>query len=181
MAIASSDTESESDSEDEDEVYSEIPKSELVSMVKDSIRICIKKSNELRISRKSYLIMADEVDKLRTINRSQQMMLQFMGQKHLALKQSISDGIPYEPMIEHELAFEEFMWSGLDRSKLTSIMYHVSKNNGEGVGFTENLCDRNGKSLKKSLNDGISEEDILKGYKHYFGETGLIEEPELKV
>src|SRR4030065_384615 len=63
--------------------------------------------------------MADEVDKLRTINRSQQMMLQYMGQKHLALKQSISDGIP--------------------------------------------------------------KEDILKGYKHYFGETGVIEEPELKV
>src|SRR4030065_984601 len=100
MAIASSDTESESESEtyseDEDEVYSKTSKSELVSMVKDSIRLCIKKSNELKIARKSYLIMADEVDKLRTINRSQQMMLQFMGQKHLALKQSISDGIPYE-------------------------------------------------------------------------------------
>src|SRR4030065_1063951 len=111
MAIASSNTESESesesDSEDEDEVYSKTPKSELVSMVKDSITLSIKKSNELKIARKSYLIMVDEVDKLRTINRSQQMMLQFMGQKHLALKQSISDGIPYEPVIEHELAFEE--------------------------------------------------------------------------
>src|SRR4030043_141188 len=114
MAIASSDTESESesetDSEDEDEVYSKTSKSELVSMVKDSIRLCIKKSSELKIARKSYLLIADGVEKLRTINRSQQMMLQFMGQKHLALKQSISDGIPYEPVIEHELAFEEFMW-----------------------------------------------------------------------
>ena len=109
------------------------------------------------------------------------MMLQFMGQKHLALKQSISDGIPYEPVIEHELAFEDFMWAGLDRSKLASIMYHVSRNKGEGIGFTENLFDWNGKSLKKSLNDGIPKEDILKGYKHYFGETGVIEEPELKV
>src|SRR4030065_708148 len=183
MAIASSDTESESesDSEDEYEVYSKTPKSELVSMVKDSIRLCIKKSNELKIARKSYLIMADEVDKLRIINRSQQMMLQFMGQKHLALKQSISDGIPYEPVIEHELAFEEFMWSGLDRRKLASIMYHVSRNECEGIGFTENFFDRHGKSLKKNLNDEISEEDILKGYKHYFGETGVIKEPELKV
>src|SRR4030042_4968650 len=185
MAIASSDTEfeseSESDSEDEDEVYSKTPKSELVSMVKDSIRLCIKKSIELKIGRKSYLIMADEVDKLITINRSQQMMLQLMGQKHLALKQSISDGIPYEPVIEHELAFEEFMWSGLDRSKLASIMYHVSKNEGEGIGFTENSFDRHGKSLKRNVNDGIPKEDILKGYKHYLGETGVIEEPELKV
>ena len=110
-------------------------------MVKDSIRLCMKKSNELKIARKSYLIMFDEVDKLRAINRNQQMMLQCMGQKHLALKQSISDGIPYEPVIEHELAFEEFMWSGLDRSKLASIMSHVSKNEGEGIGFTEKSFD----------------------------------------
>src|SRR4030042_1868694 len=185
MAIESSDTESESesetDSEDEDEVYSKTSKSELVSMVKDSIRLCIKKSNELKIARKSYLIMADEVDKLRTINRSQQTMLQFMGQKHLTIRQSISDGIQYEPVIEHELAFEEFMWPGLDRSKLASIMYHVSKNEGEGIGFTETSFDRHDKSLKRNLNEGIPKEDILKGYKHYFGETGLIEEPELKV
>src|SRR4030043_843765 len=185
MATTSSETESESesetDSEDEDEVYSKTSKSELVSMVKDSIRLCIKKSNELKIARRSYLIMADEVNKLRTINRSQQMMLKFMGQKHLALKQSISDGIPYEPVIEHELAFEEFMWSGLDRSNLASIMYHVSKNKGECIGFTGNVFDKNGNPLKKNLNDGIPKEDILKGYKHYFGETGVIEEPELKV
>src|SRR4030067_1970618 len=99
----------------------------------------------------------------------------------MKIRDSISDGIPYEPVIEHELAFEEFMWSGLDRSKLASIMYHVSKNEGEGIGFTKNLFDRHGKSLKKNLNDGIPKEDILKGYKQYFGETGVIEEPKLKV
>src|SRR4030067_2120365 len=185
MAIASSDTESESesetDSEDEDEVYSKTSKSELVSMVKDSIRLCIKKSNELKIARKSYLIMVDEVDKLRTINRSQQMMLQFMGQKHLALKQSISDGIPYEPVIEHELAFEEFMWSGLDRSKLTSIMYHVSKNEGEGIGFTENLFDMHGKSLTSNESEPkVSESQVLKNQEPESSSVQTLERSEAK-
>src|SRR4030042_1961772 len=72
------------------------------------------------------------------------------------------------------------MWAGLDRSKLASIIYHVSKNKGECIGFTGDIFDKNGNPLKRNLDDDIPREDILRGYKHYFGETGVIEESELK-
>ena len=108
-------------------------------------------------------------------------MMFSMEKRYLALKQIMSDAIPYEPVVEHEVAFEEFMWVGLDRSKLASIIYHVSKNRGECIGFTGRLFDRNGISLKRNPNDDIPREDILKGYKHYFGETGVFEDDELKV
>ena len=42
------------------------------------------------------------------------------------------------------------------------------------------MFDINGVSLKRNTNDGIPREDILKGYKHYFGENEVFEENELK-
>ena len=108
------------------------------------------------------------------------MMMEFMEKKFLALKQIVVDELPYDPVIEHELAFEEFMWAGLERSKLASIICHVSRNRGECIGFTGKLFDRDGKPLKKNLGDGIPREDILKGYQHYFGKTGVFENDELK-
>src|SRR4030065_1506472 len=108
------------------------------------------------------------------------MMMFSMEKRYLALKQTMSDGMPYEPVVEHEIAFEEFMWAGLDRSKLASSIYQISRNKGEGIGFTGGMFDRHGVSLKRKPNDSIPREDILKGYKHYFGENEVFEENELE-
>src|SRR4030043_770616 len=182
MATTSSDAESESDSdsEEEDEVLSELSNFELASMLKETVKLYMEKVKELKLSKQSFSIMLDEVEKIKTINKNQSLVMVFMEKKHLALKQRVCDGMPYEPVAEHEIALEEFMWAGLDRSKLASIIYYISKNNGEGIGFTGRMFDRNGVSLKRNPNDSIPREDILKGYKHYFGENGVFEENELE-
>ena len=82
----------------------------------------LEKSKELKESKQSFLIVCDKVEKLKEINKTHLMMMEFMEKKFLALKQIVVDELPYDPVIEHELAFEEFMWAGLERSKLASII-----------------------------------------------------------
>ena len=135
-------------------------------MIKETIQLYMEKVKELKFSKQSFFMMLDEVDKLKTINKNQSEMMIFMENRYLSLKQSIVDDVPYEPIAEHEVAFREFMWVGLDRSKLASIIYHISKNRGECIGFTGKLFDINGVSLKRNPNDNIPREDILKGYRH---------------
>ncbi|KAK2450263.1 hypothetical protein QL285_009391 [Trifolium repens] len=37
---------------------------------------------------------------------------------------------------EHEFALQEFLINGMKRSKIASLIYHVSRNRGEGLGFS---------------------------------------------
>ena len=38
---------------------------------------------------------------------------------------------------KHEIALEDFIISGIDRSKVASMIYNIYKNNGKGIGFSE--------------------------------------------
>ncbi|KEH25994.1 hypothetical protein MTR_6g039030 [Medicago truncatula] len=38
---------------------------------------------------------------------------------------------------KHEIALEDFIMTGIDRSKVASMIYSIYKNNGKGIGFYE--------------------------------------------
>jgi len=38
---------------------------------------------------------------------------------------------------EHEIALEDFIISSIDRSKVASMIYSIYKNNGKGIGFSD--------------------------------------------
>jgi hypothetical protein len=38
---------------------------------------------------------------------------------------------------DHENALQEFIRNGIKRSKLASMIYHVSRNKGEGIGYSQ--------------------------------------------
>jgi len=44
---------------------------------------------------------------------------------------------------KHEIALEDFIISGIDRSKVASMIYSIYRNNGKGIGFSEGLFSQN--------------------------------------
>jgi len=38
---------------------------------------------------------------------------------------------------KHEIALEDFIMSGIDRSRVASMIYNIFKNNGKRIGFSE--------------------------------------------
>ena len=72
---------------------------------------------------------------------------------------------------EHEIALKDFIISGIDRSKVASIIYSIYKNNGKGIGFSDD------KSKEISLKTCC--ECIKGGLKTFFVPEGA--EPETVV
>ena len=41
-----------------------------------------------------------------------------------------------KPMFEHDAALQEFISTGIDRTKVASVIYSINQNNKQGIGFT---------------------------------------------
>jgi len=41
-----------------------------------------------------------------------------------------------KPMSEHDAALQEFINTGIDRTKVASMIYSINQNNKKGIGFT---------------------------------------------
>jgi len=65
-----------------------------------------------------------------------------------------------KPLSKHEIALEDFIMSGIDRSKVASMIYNIYRNNGKWIGFLEGKP--NGISLKACC------ECIKEGLKTFF-------------
>jgi len=53
------------------------------------------------------------------------------------LCQKLQEKCNGKSLSKHEIALEDFIISGIDRSKLASMIYSIYKNNGKGIGFSE--------------------------------------------
>ena len=40
-------------------------------------------------------------------------------------------------LIKHEIILEDFIMSDIDRSRVASMIYNISRNNGKGIEFSE--------------------------------------------
>jgi len=53
------------------------------------------------------------------------------------LCQKLQEKCNGKSLSKHEIALEDFIISGIDRSKVASMIYSIYKNNGKGIGFSE--------------------------------------------
>lgn len=67
---------------------------------------------------------------------------------HITLIKDITD----KPLEEYELALQEFFIISFNRTKLASMIYGVSRSNGEGVGHHKKPCNPRIETLIKPSN-----------------------------
>ena len=53
------------------------------------------------------------------------------------LCQKLQEKCEGNPLSKQEIALEDFIMSGIDISKVASIIYSIYKNNGKGIGFSK--------------------------------------------
>jgi len=53
------------------------------------------------------------------------------------LCQKLQEKCNRKPLSNHEIAIEDFIMSGIEKSRVASMIYNIYKNNGEGIGFSK--------------------------------------------
>ncbi|KAK2456470.1 gag-protease polyprotein [Trifolium repens] len=117
----------DSESEDEEEVLAKLSHSELIDSLKDALRLLTKKAGECRVLKKAYNNLTEKANEIIEQNESLKSRNEFMETHYV-----YDDKVPPE----HEFVLQEFLISGLKRSKIASLIYHVSRNRGEGLVFS---------------------------------------------
>ena len=121
------DSEAGSDSEDEEEVIAKLSRTELVDSLKDALKMLTKKAGECKVLKKAYNNLTEKMNIIVEENESLRSRNSFMETHYV-----YDDKVPPE----HEFALQEFLINGMKRSKIASLIYHVSRNRGEGLGFS---------------------------------------------
>jgi len=81
-----------------------------------------------------------------------------------------------KPLSNHEIVLEDFIMSGIDRSKVASMIYNIYKNNGKGIGFLEGKPNEtNSKACCECIKEGLKIVFVPEGVKV---ETVVQSEPE---
>jgi len=124
----SSDAESCADSETETQVYSKLTRPELVESIKELLNLYENQSSELKKVKQQY-------GKLLRLRDSLQNELDILQYKYNNLEIVIEKGVN-KPMSEHDAALQEFINTGIDRTKVASMIYSINQNNKKGIGFT---------------------------------------------
>jgi len=123
-----SDAESSVDSETETQVYSKLTRRELVESIKELLNLHENQSSELMKYKQRYI-------KLAKLHDSTKNELEILQYKYNNLEIVIEKGVN-KPMSEHDAALHEFINTGIDRSKVASMIYSINQNNKKGIGFT---------------------------------------------
>ncbi|KAK2451195.1 hypothetical protein QL285_010266 [Trifolium repens] len=121
------DSDEGSDSEDEEEVISKLSRTELIDSLKDALKILTKKAGECKVLKKSYSNLTEKMNMIVEENEALKSRNSFMETHYV-----YDDKVPPE----HEFALQEFLINGMKRSKIASLIYHVSRNKGESLGFS---------------------------------------------
>ena len=152
MATVTSEAELDSDSEDENEVYAKIPKEELVESLEELFTHFEIRINELIDLKEKYIVLIKQQESfLLDLKASEEGLRGFdficrtYEEKLKYLVQKLQEKCSGKTLSEHEIALEDFIISGIDKSKVTSMIYNIYKNNDKGIGFSD------GKSKEISL------------------------------
>ena len=120
----SSDAESCTDSETESQVYSKLTRSELVDSIKELLSLYESQSSELKKVKQRYIKLV----KLHDSTKNDMDVLQY---KYNNLKLESEKGVN-KPMSKHDAALQEFINTGIDRTKVASMIYSINQNNKKG-------------------------------------------------
>jgi hypothetical protein len=131
MATASdkdnSELEADSDSDNEEEVITKLSKDELVDSLRDALKLLTKKAGECKVLKKAYNNLTEKANIIVEENESLKSRNCFLETHYV-----YDDKVPPE----HEFVLQEFLINGMKRSKIASLIYHVSRNRGEGFGYS---------------------------------------------
>jgi len=144
VVTLTSEAEPESNYEDENEVYSKISKEELIESLKELLTHFEHRTNELIDLKEKYVVlMKQQESTLLDLKASGEELrgFDFICNTYedilKILCQKLQEKCDKKPITKHEIALEDFIMSSIDRSKVTSMIYDIYKNNGKGIGYSE--------------------------------------------
>jgi len=144
VATLTSEAELDYNSEDENEVYSKIPREELIESLKELLIHFELRTNELNDLKEKYVdLMKQQESTILDLKASEEGLRGFdficktYEEKLKFLCQKLQEKCNGKSLSKHEIALEDFIISGIDRSKVASMIYSIYKNNGKGIGFSE--------------------------------------------
>ena len=136
--------EPESDSEEENEVYSKIPREELIESLKEILIHFELRTNELKDLKEKYVdLMKQQESTLLDLKAAKEGLRDFdficktYEEELKFFCQKLQEKCNGKPLSEHEIALEDYIMSGIDRSRVASMIYNIYKNSGKGIGFSE--------------------------------------------
>jgi len=92
------------------------------------------------------------------------------------LYQKLQEKCNGKSLSKHEIALEDFIIYGIDRSKVASMIYSIYRNNGKGIGFSEGKPNQvNLKACCECIKEGLKTFFVPEGAKF---ETVVQSEPE---
>ena len=94
--------------------------------MKDALKLLTKKVGECKVLKKAYNNLTEKANIIVEENESLKCRNTFLETHYV-----YNDKVPPE----HEFALQELLINGMKRSKIASLIYHVSRNRGEGLGF----------------------------------------------
>jgi hypothetical protein len=124
---SNSETESESDSDEEQEVYSNQTQSELIHSLKIAVKHYTHKSMQYKTLKDAYDALNECALVLHEENEAFKIRICDFEQNYVPAKKFNDD---------HEDALHEFIRCSFNRSKIASMIYNVSRNKGEGIGYS---------------------------------------------
>jgi len=144
VATLTSEAEPDSDSEDDNEVYSKIPREELIESLKELLTHFEFRTNELKDLKEKYVdLMKQQESTLLDLKAYEEGLREFdficktYEEKLKFFCQKLQEKCNGKSLSKHEISLEDFIISGINRSKVASMIYSIYKNNGKGIGFSE--------------------------------------------
>ncbi|RHN55345.1 putative transcription factor interactor and regulator CCHC(Zn) family [Medicago truncatula] len=164
-------SEAESDSEDENEVYSKIPRQELVDSLKELLSLFEHRTNELTDLKEKYVdLMKQQKSTLLELKASEEELKGFnlisttYEDRLKSLCQKLQEKCDKGSGNKHEIALDDFIMAGIDRSKVASMIYSTYKNKGKGIGYSEEKSKEYSlKSYCDCIKDGLKSTFVPEG------------------
>ena len=142
VATLTSDAEPDSDSEDENEVYSKIPREELIESLKELLTHFELRTNELKDLKEKYVgLLKQQESTPLDLKASEEELRGFdficktYEEKLKFLCQKLQEKCNGKSLSKHEIALEDFIISGIDISKVAPMIYNIYKKMVKGLDF----------------------------------------------
>jgi len=173
VATLTSEAKPDSNFEDENEVYSKIPREELIESLKELLTHFELRTNELKDLKEKYVgLLKQQESTLLDLKASKEGLRGFdficktYEEKLKFLYQKLQEKCNGKSLSKHEIALEDFIISGIDRSKVASVIYSIYKNNGKGIGFSEDKSNEiNLKACCECIKEGLKTFFVPEGAK----------------
>jgi len=139
-------SDAESCTNSETEVYSKLTRSNIIDSLKELLGHYKIQSSELRRVKQRYI-------KLVKLYESTKMEMDVLQHEYNDLKIMTEKG-DNKPLSKQDAALQEFFTTGIDRTKVASMIYNINQNNKEGIGFTGG---NSGEVILKPCSDNTKE------------------------